>query len=185
MSHDSRETPAELSADEVIVLLGISRTTLQRWETQYELIIPQRAGGGPVYTPMVVELLQVIRRLRRQGKTVGQIRQSIEGYKVRLVEEGLVNPVELPPFPAEKNLMALARRIEELSRQVGGLEAQNTYLRLQTEHLQQQLQLKDAKVNEMVARLQEWRGLQRRRPGKPPEPELGWWQRLRALFLRG
>src|SRR5690349_3093368 len=149
MSDEPCDSPVDLSADEVITLLGITRTTLHRWETQYDILIPQRAGGMPVYTPMVVELLQVIRRLGRQGKTVSQIRHSIEGYKVRLVEEGMAPPIELPPFPAEKNLMALARRIEELSRQVGALEAQNTYLRMQNEQLQRQVQQKDGKVTEL------------------------------------
>ncbi len=107
-----------LSFKEMCALFDVTPRTLRYYE-YIELLSPEREGRARFYTPREVARMKLIRRGRRFGFSLEEIRQWLEIYEEKGSDEQLRVWLQM----ADRQLKALKRQREELDATIEDLQA--------------------------------------------------------------
>ena len=107
-----------LSFKEMCALFEVTPRTLRYYE-YIELLSPEREGRARFYTPREVARMKLIRRGRRFGFSLEEIRQWLEIYEEKGSDEQLRVWLQM----ADRQLKALKRQREELDATIEDLQA--------------------------------------------------------------
>ena len=107
-----------LSFKEMCALFEVTPRTLRYYE-YIELLSPEREGRARFYTPREVARMKLIRRGRRFGFSLEEIRQWLEIYEEKGSDEQLRVWLKM----ADRQLGELKRQREELDATIEDLQA--------------------------------------------------------------
>ncbi len=107
-----------LSFKEMCALFEVTPRTLRYYE-YIELLSPEREGRARFYTPREVARMKLIRRGRRFGFSLEEIRQWLEIYEEKGSDEQLRVWLQM----ADRQLKALKKQREELDATIEDLQA--------------------------------------------------------------
>ena len=106
-----------LSFKEMCALFEVTPRTLRYYE-YIELLSPEREGRARFYTPREVARMKLIRRGRRFGFSLEEIRQWLEIYEEKGSDEQLRVWLQM----ADRQLKALKKQREELDATIEDLQ---------------------------------------------------------------
>jgi DNA-binding transcriptional MerR regulator len=112
------DSDTRLSFKEMCALFEVTPRTLRYYE-YIELLSPEREGRARFYTPREVARMKLIRRGRRFGFSLEEIRQWLEIYEEKGSDEQLRVWLQM----ADRQLKALKKQREELDATIDDLQA--------------------------------------------------------------